>query len=377
MNATFSEVDIHIFDVYTTVRPLLVEGCFQPKFQFLVQPDAYREKYKGNGWVLTPSFNVHHLSGRFQRHNHFWKNYLPIQDGDYWKLQFPFVCSFNRRPVTLRSSEAGFEGSVSSQIYLSALGWSSNLDIHLTGNIKLPKLRDFVGALRGVQPAEQEGAWLLLRAQSGDCQPANLSDIFSHFRDLLLAEVYSPDSPPQAIRHEERQFVISLAEFDGRIISFRQTPRGEGMTEADRAMLYSVLRGRSFDVGSFRKEIVAQPFTLTNFTDRQDFMITIFDYGTLMFLQQGAHKQSGGRGRLSCFASNVRSFAQITWMLYYFYQDSQQAAANPTVAALRDAVKVNLQRMRDRYNNIPHTTNTSLRYAKALFSHDKIRRLKL
>jgi hypothetical protein len=97
-----------------------------------------------------------------------------------------------------------------------------------------------------------------------------------------------------------------------------------------------------------------------------------------MFIQKGAQKQSGARGRLRCFASNVRSFAYVTWMLYYFYQESQQAAAdNPAIADLRAAVKADLQQMRDRFNNIPSTTNTSLRYAKTLFSHDKIKKLKL
>jgi hypothetical protein len=357
---------------------LLVNDCFQAGFEFIAQPDGYRQRYKDGLATLTPSFNFHPLSGKLRKHNQFWKNYLPLQDSDYWELQLPFVCSFKRRPVALHLEGASFGGSVKAHIYLSALGWSSNLDIHLTGDIRLPQLRDFIGALRGIQPALPGGASLLLKTEDGDWQPVSLSEIFAHFRALLLAEIYSPDSPPHAIRHEERQFVISLAEFDGPITSFRQTPRGEGMTEADRAMLYSVLRGRSFDVASFRKEIIAQPVTVTAFADRQDFMLTNFDYGTLMFLQQGARKQSGARGPLRCFASNVRSFACVTWMLYYFYQDSQQAATeSATIAALRSAVKADLQQLRDRSSNIPSTTNTSLRYAKTLFGNDKIKRLKL
>lgn len=371
MNAKFSQVDIHIFDVHTTVRPLLTEGCVRPEFKFLVQPDVYKEAYSMGKSVLTPSFNVHPLSQKLRRHNQFWKNYLLGQGGDYWKLQLPFMCSIERPPVAFKNGPAGFVGKVVARAYLSALGWSSNVDIYLSGDIKLPQLRDFVGALRGVQPVPPGGPCLTL-----DGQPAAVGAIFSHLRDLLLAEVYAPDSPPQAIRHEERQFVISLAEFEGQIISFRQTPRGEGMTDADRALIYSVLRGRSFEVADFRKEIAlgAQPYTITTFADRQDFMMTLFDYGTLMFLQQGARKESGSRGPLRCYASNVRSFAQVVWTLYYFYQDSQQAADNQVVNDLRTAVKANLQRLRERLNEIPHTTNSSLRYAKTLFTHPKLKK---
>jgi len=67
---------------------------------------------------------------------------------DYWKLQAPFICSL-RQPAVSLDEHLGFQGRISPVVYLSALGWSSNLNIHLRGNIQISALLDFILGIIG------------------------------------------------------------------------------------------------------------------------------------------------------------------------------------------------------------------------------------
>jgi hypothetical protein len=357
MDAQFHAVDIHIFDVHSVVKPLSSLACLQNNFQFLGKADDYRQQYASRQGVLTPTFYVHPLSQRTQKQNHFWKRYLEIWHGnafDPWKLQVPFVCSPREPVLKLVTEGTGFEGKIRPIIYLSALGWSTNLNLHLSGDIKLPKLRDFIGQLRKSGPGNS-----LFKLQD---KPQDLSQIFQHFSKKILQEVYSPDCSPEDTLRVTRYFVTSLSQFSGPLLNYKATlwTKGKAMNDDDRALLHSILLGRPINVPELAQILKNKQHTFIPFKG-PDFALAYFEKGILAFLQQGALKGSGRRASISCFASNIRTCSMMIWSLLNFYKESGSwAKSNPLIEELREAVKFNLQKIPSRYTN---------EYCRALYSN--------
>lgn len=357
MDSQFHAVDIHIFDFHSAVKPLSSPACLQNNFQFLSKADEYRKMYASGQGVLTPSFYVHPLSQRSRKHNHFWKRYLEIWHGnalDPWKLQVPFVCSPRQPVLKLATEGTGFESKVRPFVYLSAMGWSTNLNLHLSGDIKLPKLRDFIGQLKKSGPGNS-----LFRI---DDKPHDLSQVFQYFSRKILEEVYAPDSPPEDTLQLPRHFVVSLSQFTGPLLNYKATlwTKGKAMKDEDRALLHSILLGRAVTVPELAQILKARQHSFIQFKG-PDFALAYFGKGILAFLQQSALKGSGRRASISCFASNIRTCSMMIWSLLNFYKEAGSwAQSNPLIAELREAVKFNLQKIPSRYTN---------EYCRALYSN--------
>src|ERR1051325_10881944 len=116
----FQIIDLHIFDLHTTVKPLIAQDYLQPNFKFLADANLYRKQYANGKSILTKSFDIHPLSNHAQTRNHVWQNYLnrPAQVGppDYWELQAPFLASL-RRPAIRLSKNLSFTGRITPVVY--------------------------------------------------------------------------------------------------------------------------------------------------------------------------------------------------------------------------------------------------------------------
>ncbi|HKY44803.1 MAG TPA: hypothetical protein VJM50_17055 [Pyrinomonadaceae bacterium] len=374
MKTVFRAVDIHAFDVHTLLTPLISNSTVRPQFQFLTDATLYRNHYQNGKVVETKSFHVHPLSKRIQSANHFWKNYLTQFPGvsiDHWKLQAPFVCSLRQPLVKLIANSVNARGRVSCTAYLSALGWSTNLNLHMAGEFTLESLLDLVLAIRK-RPAKAPPAHLEI-----DGKQAGLVDVFKTFREKLLTEVYDPQSPPQDVLTLSSSVIISLSRFDGPPIKFQKSITTKGMTDADQALMHSLLQGEVINAVSLPQKLREHGYTLVSFDRLADFMLIYFDFGALIFMQQSALRKGRRQRALSCFASNTRSAAVMIWSLLKFYNTSSSAAAtNQAIGDARTNARDNLRAMGQRYLNALDTSATSIRYGKALFStHETLKKL--
>lgn len=364
LEAPFQEIDIYMFDVHTTIKPLASNDCLQDNFRFLVEPDNYREHYTKRTTTLTKSFDIHPLSLHAQTRNHFWKNYLNLfaeADPDFWQLQAPFVCSLRQPSLTL-AEDLGFAGSIRPRIYLSALGWSTQLNIHLKGDIHLSALLKFILGIVG----NEGNSGLRL-----DGQPASVSFIFRNLADRLLEEVYDKAHPPKTGAPEiPKRMVISLSKFQGTPLHYKKKLGRSGMTDEEQALLHSLLRGETIKVKELAQKLQKPLHTLVRFDPDADFMLIYFEYGALVFMQRSARLNNKRQRSLSCFGSNTRSYATMIWTLFHFYLQAANAV-NPAVKDLREKVKANLLAMGNKYIASADGTRDSVQFGKAFFkNHD-------
>jgi len=66
---------------------------------------------------------------------------------DLWKLQPPFVCELQSQRLMSLPPEPALRQRFGLASYLSALGWSTNIEITLSGEVSPQELRTFIGAL--------------------------------------------------------------------------------------------------------------------------------------------------------------------------------------------------------------------------------------
>jgi hypothetical protein len=374
MKTIFRAVDIHAFDVHTLLHPLSAKNTLRPEFQFLTDATAYRNQYQKADVIETPAFHVHPLSKRTQTSNHFWKNYLGASAGvaiDYWKLQAPFICSVRRPFVNLIVNSANTRGGVRCLAYLSPLGWSTNMNLHLSGEFTLEDVRDLVFAIQK-GPAPFPAAHLEIGGKQ-----AGLVDVFKWFKEKLFAEVYNPQSLPQDHVTVPKQLVISLSRFDGPPIQFQKSLNSKGMTDADQALMHSLLRGEPIDAISLAQKLRERKYTFVTFDRLTDFMLIYFDYGALIFMQQSAIRKGRRQRSLSCFASNTRNAAVTIWGLLNFYNTSSaEAAKDPAIGAARTCARDNLKAMGINFLNASDLSATSIRYGKTMFkTHEALKKL--
>ena len=376
MKTIFRAVDIHAFDVHTLLHPLSSKNTLLPNFQFLTDATAYHNQYQKADVIETPSFHVHPLSKRTQTSNHFWKNYFGSSAAgsiDYWKLQAPFVCSLRRPFVNVVANSANTRGGVRCLAYLSPLGWSTNVNLHMAGDFTLEDVRDLVLALQK-RPAATTPAHLEIEGKQ-----AGLVDIFRRFKERLFAEVYNPQSPPQDHLTVQQQLIISLSRFDGPPIQFQKSLTSKGMTDADQALMHSLLRGETINAISLAQKLRERKYTFVSFDRLADFMLIYFDYGALIFMQQSAIRKGRRQRSLSCFASNTRHAAVMIWSLLNFYNLSSSSAANDqAIGAARTSARDNLKAMGNNFLNAPELSATSVRYGKTMFkTHEALKKLML
>jgi hypothetical protein len=262
---------------------------------------------------------------------------------DFWKLQMPFI-SQPDIPIRIISGSANFTGSARPVIFLNGIGWSTNLDIKLRGQMTSDELRDFIGQLSNKTAAFFEIAGKRM----------TLPEVFEYFGDLVLGSVYEPKSIDSI--KLKRHLVMALSEFSGPMAHYPADQVGaKRIARGDRASLHAILLGApvSFDEVL---DLEQNKFLLTQFFAGPDFAITHFEKGTLLFMQQSAtsaaYQNRALRSKMRCHLSNIRNYLLMTLDLYHFCLDTKNnAAINASTKALRADLVSTIQGIPKKYTN--------------------------
>jgi hypothetical protein len=349
----FQTVDISIFDFHVVIEALLNNNAIQPQFRFLTTATDYNLQYQSGQAVQTANLKIQPLSWRMLEHHHFWKYYKFCQsDGgrpDFWKLQMPFVCVQNQSQnlINLHTDSSNFAGTVRAFVFLSGMGWSTNLEIRLRGQIKPEELTNFVQRLPRTSAS--------LFEINGNRK--NLPDTFEYFSNLLKKEVYQPNIAEHLTI--PRHHVINLTQFTGDIAHFRKGRADDKtMPAADRALMHSILLGE--EIGIPRLAIIEKEkkFLLTEFIENEpDFALSYFDRGTLLFMQKTAltsnyAKWKARRKSMRCHSFNIRNCLLMMLTLQQFYRFIEKSAlTNAKIKLLRDDIGTTIRELPHWYNN--------------------------
>lgn len=345
----FQEVEIRAFDFHLMLAPLA--AGIQPKaaFNYLVDPNLYNQQYNAGTKTNTANLSFAPLHWRTLNFHHFWKHYQTIQPGgggkyDFWKLQMPFIGKVNV-PIAFNSGTPNINGTVEAGIFLSAIGWSTSLNISIAGQMTTAQLSEFVGKLSN-KPAP-------FFATNG--KQLTLPELFEYLGNLVLSEVYEPKSIDTI--KIKRQLIVCPYTATGPVAHYPAGQVGaQRISTADRASLHSIIQGApvSFaDVGVLEKE---KRFLLTQFYNGPNFALTYFDKGTLLFMLDTAIGGGAYRGalqsKLDCLLTNIRNYLLITLDLYNFCQATTN---NPNLdaktKALRTDLVFTLQKIPEYYSN--------------------------
>lgn len=344
----FYRVDLFIFDVHFTLKPLTTAALLQENFRFLVDPALYAKQYLAPS-ADTENFKIRPLTPRERKREHFWKYYGTspvVVSTDAWSLQLPFVC-FPKAEVTVATKTRTFGVTVRPVIYLFPLGWSTNLECRIQGKIEENELINFIGRIRSSSE----------RPFTIDQRNYSLSRLFEALAVRLRKDLFlNPDSA-EDVAKTPRHIVISLSQFDGPIQRYRpQFPQDVHMPDADRALMHSILLGENISVGELAARESGKKFTLTHF-GQANFAITYFDIGTLLFMQNQAQPAKQRRKSLGCLVSNVRKLSMTSLALLAFYEElTDIEQPDTTITALQRILKTRLRELRKRYNNaVCHT----------------------
>ena len=340
----FQEVNIYLFDVHSVPKVLSNPNCVQKAFNFLVDEAQYTSQYDLGNAINTANLSIRPLTKRSIDRNHFWKRYkdIMIVDGkpDYWKLQIPFLCAPTSMKVKLGTGRLGFQANVRSAIYLSGMGWSSNLHIHLSGDIDAAQLIDFIDRLN-----TKNNTFLV----SG--KPKGVVGIFQLFADWIRSEVYSPTYAPVDRESCSKYLVTSIVKFQGSLNYYKSSSGSQPqMSDLDRSIMLSILRGSHKDLKDWARETNDKKFTVTEPRDRPDFGLVDFERSALIFMQDAASKHT--QGKLRCHGSNSRLCYMMVFSLLALYNGLEAAAlTNPKLATLRNSLKASLRELPLAYTN--------------------------
>jgi len=348
MAYVFDAIDISIFDFHLMIDPLTNPGSVNSNYAFLVDPAVYSQRYQSGTAVKSAAFTLTPLRWRSLNYHHYWKYYQTIWplngSYDFWKLQMPLIGEIKQVELGLNTRSPNFTGEVDSNIFVTGMGWSTNLDISLRGPMTPTDVSQFIARL------SNKGASMFLVNGT----PRILPEVFEYLGDLTHKELYPLHVVP--ILRLKRFIVMTIASFNGTLAPYQATARR--IPAADRALFHSMLGGETVsftEVIDRESGVSKNPFLLTQFQSRPDFAITYFDYGTLLFMQQtaqNAFKEGRARSKMRCHSQNIRNYLLTTLGLYYFRRDSKNTAAlNAKVSTMRTDALTTLQEIPKKYNN--------------------------
>lgn len=351
---SINAINISVFDIHTTILPLLLPEteAIQSKFRFLIYPDWYRTKYNEQKKEETKTFQINPLTKDNLQYNHFWKHYQRIcrynNFPDYWMLQLPFILKPIKNFISLDLSKL-FNKKVLSEenitlgkiepkltIFLSSIGWSTNINIYLKDNFDSQQLINIIHNLR-----ERDVRPFLV-----DQKNLSLSELYQYCSSLLRQEIYSSENSIPDILTIKRHFVISIEEFEGQVKLYhsfgyhdKNIPK---MKNEERAFIHSIIYGRDISIDEFKTQRVS----LTPFNDA-NFAVTEFEHGTLLFMQdliKKAHLDSHRSNKLVCLNGNIQVCSIILLLWIQFYKKARQR-------------KYLGRKAKALYDNIPSTLN--------------------
>jgi hypothetical protein len=308
MPPIFKDIDILLFDFHLDFRPLFFPDRLKPDFAFLSDPDLYHQKQSRGLVFAAGGLEVHPVSLRARKRNRFWSRYTasvaPPAITD-WHFQTPFGI---RPPTNVDCKVPQGSGKLRSMIHVNSLGWSTRLELALSGNLDLDFLQGLTTSILNKEK---------IFAIQG--QPQHLNNLLNHFGKLWQASAYkNPGEPPVDTLPVQRHMIVSVGRFEGAAKSYIQKAGAEEwMTAADRAKLHGVLLGRPFAIQELR-EGPEQKYLYTQFGDSTNFALSYFDQGSLIFMQDEAAEKTGTKARrksLGCLARNLSDFSCLALSL--------------------------------------------------------------
>jgi len=167
----------------------------------------------------------------------------------------------------------------SCRVFLSQLGWSTNLELRLTGAMKAKELISIMRALRN------ERVFHL----AGQSAAVNSSEIFKLYGDKLASHVYKYGGVANSTKTVSKWMVASIAPFTGPKphLPYRKTG-ARRLDAADRAMFLGIMKGEELGI----QEVIAResskdngkPFFVTCYKYETDFALTRIEKCSLVCL---------------------------------------------------------------------------------------------
>ena len=342
MPYTFRIVDIHAFDVHTSLPPLLNAAVLHPDFNFLLNPADYVKQHSGTAAFQAGTLTLDPLRSKKLNSSYFWKNCSRIWHGasvDFWKLQIPFHCTLPGMSLAFDPGLPKIRAFAASSIYLSSLGWSTSLHVRLFGAITPQDLLAIVRRLRTT------ASFTVAKSAK------SLSDIFRECSETLRKNLYVPPNSPLDQATTQRHMVISIAKHDGPLASFSNplTPGGVRMSDAERAQLFSILLGQELNIAGLAAREAKPDFLLQHYSEF-DFALTYFGMGTLLWIQSPRKKKR--HAAPWCLATNIAASSMYMLGLANFLKSAEQTAPTATtVMTLREAIQFTVSQLGNSYSN--------------------------
>jgi hypothetical protein len=339
----FHTIDMFVFDVHFTLKPLNTAALLRENFRFLVDPDLYSRQYL-MAPIETKNFIITPISPRQRKRVHFWKYYGSSSlaaSSDVWALQLPFLC-WPKTAVTLAMQPTSFTSSLQPVIYLFPLGWSINIECCIEGKIDQNELISFMGKIRSAGE----------RPLKFNQKEYSVSKFFEALATQLRQDIFLDPDSAEDVAKTPRHMVVSLSQFDGPIQYYRpRYAQDAAMPDADRALMHSILLGEKITIPDLAGKESGKKFMLTQFGGA-NFAISYFDIGTLLFMQEQAEPVKERRESIRCMASNIRNFSMSAFALLAFYEELADLE-NPgaKITALLQIMKKRLSELPKRYNN--------------------------
>jgi hypothetical protein len=366
MNYTFHSIKLSIFDLHIALRPLLLpeSEAVNDSLRFLVEREGYQDYYKQI--ASTDSFSIVPLEKSVLRGNRFWQVYMRIPEiswlnntPDFWNLQIPFVARPKMKVLcndsALKLSEKGIQTTVEPEIFITGIGWTTSINIHLEGEIDPCYLIELIAYFRtGRSPLSEQDVYPFLVQNGSFSEPMRLNQLYAFIANKLRSELYNvPRNSPGDKRVIERYHVISIKKYEGEPLLYRREkhdkPNIKVMSPSEQALMHSLVYGRFVDEEEALQQIEGRTLLYTQFDDA-NFALTGFDHGTLHFMQEILRKENLSPETLDCMGNNILIFLRIIFALYHFY-NSSKGAKNVKIVKLRGNICKALKGLAGSYTN--------------------------
>lgn len=342
----FHDVTLAFYDFHATEQPLASSrpgDYYQPEFRFLVDQQAYRQAFDLRQRVASRQFNFYPLPGR-DRRTHFWESYLDLTvnpAADWWLYQAPWVCRNLHVDLRLNGGPAGVTAELRKEIYLSALGWSTQVIVRLVGDLNTQQLSAAVGRLARGSSTGPQAPFLV------DGRPQDLTGVFQHLAGLIQEQVFVPGKNPHRSKYFPRKRLIAVAEFDAPPKNQRLFGGYDNLFQAEKADLQSVLFGRSVQVSQLKGD----GELLRTVISGANYALTEWNEGTLLFPLRDGFIKAGKCGKMHCLANNLRACQTMAFLLLEYIKAGRTAPPGSAAQALRSQAQAALITIADRYCN--------------------------
>lgn len=331
-------VDLILFDFHLDTRPLLSPATLNPAFSFLGEPNKYHDAHQQGHSFAAGALTIKPVSNRARGRNRFWRRYCPIGKNNpakFWQIQLPFEVTF-AEPVVL--SSPGITVRVRPSALVTAYGWSTNLELTLTGSFSLDDLQKLTTNL-----LDSDKKLFCIHGQA-----RNLPRTLSYFGSAWQKAVYCPgNGAPRDVLKVPRHLLLSIGRCSGKAKTYREEGP-DRMTDAERAKLHAVLLGTPFTLEDLQQANSESKYLYTQFGVPFNFALTYFQHGSLLFLQRESGDQHGRRKSLRCLAHNLRHFSLLTLGLSNFLNEKLEETG---AQELQESLCDTLISLRDCYTN--------------------------